>query len=95
MSDRTSPGGENADSDAPYATYQWEDGTEPGLRVVEAVADATGCDVTSLPTLHDAVDVDAMNAILTGADHRRVVLAFEYANRRVEIDSNGSVAVGS
>lgn len=95
MSDRTSSGGENADTDAPFATYQWVDGVEPSVRVVEAVADATGCDVTSLPTLHDAVNVDAMNTILTGADHRRVHLTFEYANRSVEIDSDGRIAVES
>ena len=98
MTDRSPTSGDRTDDDritpGNDGTYRWTDGVEPSVSVVEAVADATGCEATSLPTLHDVVDVDAMNHLLQEAgSSEEVQLTFEYAGRTVEVRSSGSIHV--
>lgn len=74
--------------------YEWNGTVEPGVRVVQAVAAATGREPTALPALQEAVDVDAMNDILSGSsDGHRAVVSFEYANRVVEVDTGGTISI--
>lgn len=67
------------------------DGGVP-TRVVEAVADAVDADPDELSPLYHAVDPDALEAVLDSADDARV--QFEYAGRRIDVWSDGSVSVG-
>ncbi|WP_144060755.1 HalOD1 output domain-containing protein [Salinarchaeum sp. Harcht-Bsk1] len=67
---------------------------EPSVRVVEAVAEATGCDPAALPTLYDAVDVDALNQLLRNVDADETLsIRIEYAERIVEIEAGGPIRV--
>lgn len=66
--------------------------TEPSVRVVEAVAAATGADPLEMAPLYDAVDPDALNAILESDAGSRV--AFEYAGCDVVVSAEGVVVDG-
>lgn len=100
-SDDGSPDQSTSDADEHHSggqtrTFEWTDGVEPSVRVVEVVAATTGSDPTALPTLQDAVDVDAMNELLSASPvDSPVRIGFEYADRFVEIDSRGTISVGS
>ena len=67
--------------------------------VVAAVAAATGTDPLLLPPLSATVDPDALNALFarpaTGARRFRGSLTFEYAGRRVTVNSHGTLEVGA
>lgn len=96
MNDQPSAGGGNVDderatADGPH-TYEWTDGVEPGVRIVEAVADATGRDPTTLPALQESVDVDAMNRVLASGDDR-IHVTIAYAGHVVEVDASGTITV--
>lgn len=58
-----------------------------GTTVAMAVAELEGVDETALPTVHDAVDAEAVDAILTSAsefpDASGVVVEFSYGTYRV------------
>lgn len=58
--------------------------------VVEAVADAVGTAPNELPPLYRAVDPDALEAVL---DAPGACVRFEYADRIVEVRSDGTVSV--
>lgn len=78
------------------ASYQWEERDGPAISILEAVADATGIEPTALPTLHDAVDVDAVNRVLSGSgDGANVSISFRYANRLIVVDDDGRITVES
>lgn len=76
------------------STYELHDGVEPSVRIVEAVADATSRDATTLPPLQNAVDVDAINRVLAdGSGDTSVHVTLEYAGRVVEVDADGAITV--
>lgn len=63
------------------------------IRVVTAVADAEGVPPEDLdPVLHDAVNVDALDAIYKGS-RRPVTVEFEFAGYLVKVDPDGRVSV--
>lgn len=67
------------------------------MRVVTAVAEATGRGATDLPPLADAVDPDALEALVAGEegrDRRDVEVRFSYAGRDVRVATDGEVSVG-
>ncbi|WP_435062091.1 HalOD1 output domain-containing protein [Halobaculum sp. EA56] len=70
----------------------WEDGTDPGVTIVEAVADASGRRPRDLPPLQRAVDVDALEALLTGDGGTRFRVEFRYADVHVVVDRDAVVA---
>lgn len=66
------------------------------MRIVDAVADATGTDPLDLPPLYDAVDTDRLADCVdqyrrSGSRPERV--AFDYAGCRVEVGASGAVDV--
>lgn len=70
------------------------------LEIVNAVADETGRDPNALPSLYDAVDPDALSALLTrgptvarGSDD--VTVTFEYADCTVTVSSTEGIAVST
>lgn len=73
--------------------YDLPSGVEPGVGIVEAVADVTGTEPMALPPLQQSIDVDAMNALLRTADDE-LVLSIAYADRVVVIDGGGTISVG-
>ena len=68
--------------------------------VVTAVADATGRDPQDLPPLYDAVDPDALEALVNRPPHvarqaTGVEVAFEFADCVVTVSSTGDVVVSA
>lgn len=61
-----------------------------GPVVVDVVCQLTAATPDELPTLYDAVDVDAVEALLAGSDES-LRLTFRYAGCRIEIDGDGLV----
>ena len=59
--------------------------------VVAAVADSVGADPTEIPSLYDAVDPDALNALF--ADGRPGSVSFEYAGHEVTVCGRDQVTV--
>jgi hypothetical protein len=68
-------------------------GVEPTTseRVVEAVAEASECDVLELPPLYESIDPDALGALVDAMANGDI--SFTYANHRVTVDSDGTVSV--
>jgi len=74
----------------------WTAHGEPSSGIVEAVARATDREVTALPPLHDAVETDALNALLAdevGSSDGAVDVTFAYANHRITVSADGDVVV--
>lgn len=68
----------------------------PSVAVVEAVAAATERDPRDLPVLHDAVDADALDALLDGGESNSrsaVRVEFDYAGVSVDVDSDDGVTI--
>lgn len=75
-------------------TYDVAEDVEPGVGVVEAVADATGESPMTLPPLYETVDVDALNSVLSHAERdERVLVTLNYADHVVVIDGEGTITV--
>jgi hypothetical protein len=65
----------------------------PTKRIVTAVADATGVDVLDLPPLYDAVDPEALGALVEHADADDTLrVEFRFAGCVVTVRGDGSVA---
>jgi|GEM_PF-3061320 len=61
---------------------------QPSIAVIEAVVTATNRDPIDLPCLHDFVDPDALDALVsTGSADRRVSVSFDYDGLEVTVDS--------
>lgn len=69
-------------------------------RIVMAVAEAKGVDPLDLPSLHDCIDPDAIEAFFgtdqNGAEANESVseLRFSYAGQEVSVRPGGQVTVG-
>jgi hypothetical protein len=74
----------------------WTDFGKPSSGIVEAVSRATDERPTELPPLHDAVETDALNVLLTEDDRATGVpftVTFSYARYRVTATADGEVVV--
>lgn len=68
----------------------------PSVRIVEAVAEETGRDPTDLPPLHEYVDADALDTLLSSSasdDSDLFTLSFSYGDVDVRVDGQGSIEV--
>ena len=61
------------------------------LRVIDAIAEATGSDPLEMPPLYHTVDLSALEHLIRGGDS--VSVEFEYEGRAVAVRSDGTVAV--
>lgn len=87
---------ERTDDESNVATieYDWTTTGGPSLAVIEAVAATTGRETSDVPPLHEYVDGDALDALVTSAsarstDHMHV--SFSYNGYRVVVDGSGAV----
>jgi hypothetical protein len=65
----------------------------PSMAVVETVAAATDRSQLDLPPLQEAIEVDALEDILTGPSVSVVYVSFEYAGTTVTIGNDRSIVV--
>lgn len=77
------------DNDPETSNLTWSD--HPSVRIIEAVAAATGRTTTDLPRLQETVDADALDALLTGGSS--VAVSFWYADTCVSVDGDGTIGV--
>lgn len=80
----------------PAVRLDWTDFGDPSSGIVEAVSRATNERPTELPPLHDAVETDALNVLLTEDDRPTDVpftVTFSYAGHRVTATADGEVIV--
>lgn len=89
---------ESAETEESSGTVRatWDGSGDPSTAVVEAVARATGRDPLEMPCLYDALDVDALNSLLTAdraEDLGNVSVSFAYEGAYVWVDSTGAIEV--
>ena len=68
----------------------------PSLTVVETIAEREGVPAEELqPPLHDAVDADALDALVRSAsrDRERLTIEFSYCGYTVRVTGDGEVSV--
>lgn len=71
---------------------EWADVEVPSIALVEAVAAVTGRNVLELPPLNDALDGDALEALLE-SDADELVITFRYADTTVVVEAGETIAV--
>lgn len=73
--------------------HSWEEPFHPSVTIVEAVAAATGRTATTLPPLHDSIDPDALDRLLTREESAAVTVSFRYAGTEIVVDGGGTIEV--
>jgi hypothetical protein len=73
--------------------YDYRDAHTPSTAVVEAVALATGRDPLELPLLQEALDTDALDALVAHSADASTRISFTYGGVDVVVDSAGSIVV--
>jgi hypothetical protein len=74
--------------------YRWREDEQPTYAIVEAVASELGCDETQLTPLHDIVEADALNELLTNRQFpaaTRLRVSFEYHEFTVLVSSDRTI----
>lgn len=73
----------------------WDRSSRPSLTIVEAIAEATGRDLTALPPLHHSIDPEALNTLLTRdtQQEEHVQVSFTYDGALVSVGSDGDLTV--
>lgn len=67
-------------------------GTTVAERVIQKVATTTNSDALELPPLYDAIDPDALDALVEEMSAGKV--SFPYAGHEVTIRSDGTISLG-
>lgn len=95
MSHDTNDSGETSGFDRGTSTVEhtWEEPFQPSVSVVEAVSAATDRTPTELPPLHDHVDPDALDTLISRGESSAVTISFSYAGTVVVIDGDGTISV--
>jgi len=72
----------------------WTEYDHPTTAIVESLAEVFDADPMDVPPLHDYVDTDALNALVTPAtDRGSVTVSFTHEYARVLIDSDGDLTI--
>lgn len=76
--------------------HTWSDSDCPSAAVIEATAATTDREPTSMAPLHQYVDPDALNALMTPRTNgttNDIRVSFTYGDVTVQIDSSGWVEI--
>ena len=100
MCDDANDPGNSETTDQPESTdvspttvrHNWTQSDQPSVTIVEAVSAATDRATTDLPPLQDAIESDALDALLNGPSSS-VVVSFRYADTGVTVNGNGNVSI--
>ncbi|MFC7096119.1 HalOD1 output domain-containing protein [Halobaculum marinum] len=77
-----------------YRVQKRRDHPEPvSYLVVEAVAAVTGTSMMDLDPLHETIDADALDAVLTAPEHVGAIVRFDYGGCRIEASSGGELLI--
>ena len=92
MEDESEP---HSPPDTTARHYDWTDSNDPSTAIVEAVADAVGRRVEEMPVLYDAVNPDAVDALVapTIPASTPVDVSFEYGGALVTVANTGTITV--
>ena len=90
--DNGPPGGCTPEEDA-LASREVADEIPPTMAVVTAVAQARGVAPTDLPALNEAVDIDALDALVRSESGAALLVGFEFAGHEVQVTGDGVVRV--
>lgn len=75
---------------------EWSADEPVAIAVARAVAAVEGVPMEDLPSVGDAVDPDALDALFAGAEHEGDCwIVFEYANYEVAVSCGGDVLLRS
>jgi CheY-like chemotaxis protein len=80
----------------PIGRYRPADGEDPATAIITAVEAYTGLDAAAFPPLYDAVDADALAALLAEPDdplREHVRVRFVYADHELAVTGGGLVLV--
>lgn len=89
---------EEAETSESSASVQatWDDSNDPSTAVIEAVAAANGRDPLKMPPLYDALDVEALDALLTSDRPETpgsVGVSFTYDGTYVWVSGDGTIEI--
>ncbi|WP_254278906.1 HalOD1 output domain-containing protein [Haloarcula marina] len=76
----------------------WSPVTSPTVTLVETIAEAIGRETEAMPPLADAIDPDALDALLSrryGENGNGLSVSFNYDGLRVTLDTDGYLYVQS
>lgn len=77
----------------PLATAQFDSRSESVVNcIISLLADETDTHIFDFPHLHDAVDTDALDAVMHSAA-APVRCSFHYYDHRIVVENNGRVAL--
>lgn len=72
--------------------YEWRSAGRPSIGVLEAVADSTNRDPTSMGALVDSVDTDALDSLLDDSrPDAQLSVTFEYEGVVVTVTGDGFI----
>ena len=78
------------------AEYEWSS-VAPSTAVIETVAIASDCEPTTLDSLYEIIDPDALDTIVRSnrphAMDDEIVVSFSFAGHEVTVHSTGSVVI--
>jgi hypothetical protein len=73
---------------------EWTEFDHPTTAIVESLAEVLETDPMDVPPLHDYVDTDALNALVTSpTDDGSVTVSFTHERARVLVDSDGHLTL--
>jgi hypothetical protein len=77
--------------------FNWSEPEQPTEAIVTALSLATGCDPLDIEPLHERIDGDALNSLLTpsGDNQTNLRISFLYDGYTVIVTGNGEVTVES
>jgi hypothetical protein len=76
--------------------FGWGESVPPGTAVANTIAAATNRDPCSMPPLHNYVNVDSLNGLVTRGTRdsdREVRVVFPYEDHTVTVTSGGDIEV--
>jgi len=73
--------------------HQWDGTVDPSIAVLEAVAAATGREITALPTLQRTIDTEALDTLFTAVTESSLRISFRYDDVTVVFGQDGAIEV--
>ena len=80
-------------NDEPLRTFEWNSAVGPAIAAISAIAEERDLDPREVPSLHSAIDTEALNSLFTTEyqEQRSAsrTVQFEFQGYRITIESTG------